>query len=556
MAIDEAKAAALGEEVLDACRTELMMAFRFLDAALWHAPFVSNPSLYRLDTDGSSFQFGPVPLLERYVGDSSEVVRDYLHTLLHCVFRHPYDDAHPSIEAWDIACDIVVESIALEMAGMRWPTPLDEERTRELAAIAKIFGSLNPYRIYRGIVAVLQMGESAEWQSVNYARILEWRNLFFRDTHFLWKRPRDGERGDDRGESGSPRQSADAPSRGEDAAPPSDASEDVGEGVSEEAEAEGAEDAERPDPSEDAPTEADAGLDEMCTPREVRNAKDEQDLSDDADDESAYADHLAELANADPDADSDAEEEAWRDIAKRMEVDLASFAKAMGSGAGSLVMNLQLANRPPVDYAEFLRQFATVSEELKVNDDEFDYVFYTYGLSLYGNMPLVEPLEYQETKRVREFAIAIDTSGSCEGELVRTFVTRTCEILRESEQFGSKVNIHVIQCDARIQRDTKITSLEDLEEYRDTFCAYGGGGTDFRPVFAYVDELVDQGEFEDLRGLIYFTDGEGTYPSQMPAYDTAFVFVDDDPVSRRVPPWAMKIVIDQDGIRAMEEERR
>ena len=34
-----------------------------------------------------------------------------------------------------------------------------------------------------------------------------------------------------------------------------------------------------------------------------------------------------------------------------------------------------------------------------------------YGMELYGNMPLVEPLEYKETDRVREFVIAIDTSG-------------------------------------------------------------------------------------------------------------------------------------------------
>ena len=53
---------------------------------------------------------------------------------------------------------------------------------------------------------------------------------------------------------------------------------------------------------------------------------------------------------------------------------------------------------------------------------------------------------------------------------------------------------------------------------------YGGGGTDFRPSFAYIDSLIEKGEFTNLRGVIYFTDGYGTYPSQMPAYDTAFVY--------------------------------
>ena len=166
-------------------------------------------------------------------------------------------------------------------------------------------------------------------------------------------------------------------------------------------------------------------------------------------------------------------------------------------------------------------------------------------------MPLVEPLEYQETNRVREFVIAIDTSGSTQGELVRSFVTRTCEILRETEQFGSKVNIHIVQCDARVQEDAKIESLRDLEAYRDSFEVRGGGGTDFRPVFDHVGELIEKGEFENLRGLIYFTDGEGIYPTAMPPNDTAFVFIDDDKSSRRVPPWAMKIVMDSEEVRQL-----
>ena len=49
---------------------------------------------------------------------------------------------------------------------------------------------------------------------------------------------------------------------------------------------------------------------------------------------------------------------------------------------------------------------------MKLNPDEFDYNFYTYGFALYENMPLIEPLEYREVKRIREFVIAIDTSGS------------------------------------------------------------------------------------------------------------------------------------------------
>ena len=72
---------------------------------------------------------------------------------------------------------------------------------------------------------------------------------------------------------------------------------------------------------------------------------------------------------------------------------------------------------------------------------------------------------------------------------------------------------------------------------------YGLGGTDFRPVFRYVDELREKNEFENLRGLIYLTDGFGTFPKKKPDYETAFVFVDDGINSYDVPPWAIRLVL-------------
>ena len=74
----------------------------------------------------------------------------------------------------------------------------------------------------------------------------------------------------------------------------------------------------------------------------------------------------------------------------------------------------------------------------------------------------------------------------------------------------------------------------------------GGGGTDFRPAFAYVDRLCAEKKFSNLRGLLYFTDGMGTYPARRPAYDTAFLFLGEKFDDANVPPWAMKVVLDED----------
>ena len=97
---------------------------------------------------------------------------------------------------------------------------------------------------------------------------------------------------------------------------------------------------------------------------------------------------------------------------------------------------------------------------MRLDPDEFDYVFYTYGLKLYENMPLVEPLEYREVKRIREFAIAIDTSGSVARDKVQKFVQKTYNVLKSAESFFSRINLHIIQCDAKIQEDVKITTQE------------------------------------------------------------------------------------------------
>ena len=158
-------------------------------------------------------------------------------------------------------------------------------------------------------------------------------------------------------------------------------------------------------------------------------------------------------------------------------------------------------------------------------------------------MPLIEPLEYRDSRRIHDFVIAIDTSGSVAGEQVQRFLQKTYNILQEHDSFAAAVNIHIIQCDAAVQSDVIITSSEDFERYLAGMEIRGLGGTDFRPVFTYVDELDRQGVFSDLRGLLYFTDGLGTFPEKMPDYKTAFIFVDEGYSTPEVPAWAMKVVL-------------
>ena len=150
----------------------------------------------------------------------------------------------------------------------------------------------------------------------------------------------------------------------------------------------------------------------------------------------------------------------WQNVAERMQMDLETFSKQQGDTAGNMMQNLQEVNREKYDYTSFLKKFAVMGEAMKVNDDEFDYIFYTYGMQLFPErrMPLIEPLEYKEVKRIREFVIAIDTSGSVIGDEVQAFVTKTYNILKSTDSFFSKVNLHILQCDAEVQEHVKITT--------------------------------------------------------------------------------------------------
>lgn len=245
----------------------------------------------------------------------------------------------------------------------------------------------------------------------------------------------------------------------------------------------------------------------------------------------------------------------WQHIAEQMQTDLETFNKQRGDEAGGMMQNLRAVNREKYDYTAFLKKFAVMGEAMRINDDEFDYVFYSYGLQLFPEkrMPLIEPLEYKNVKRIREFVIAIDTSGSVMGEQVQAFLQKTYNILQSTESFFSRINVHIIQCDEDIQEDIKITSREEFDHYLQTMAIKGLGGTDFRPVFQRVDEMIRDGEFANLKGLIYFTDGYGLFPERMPAYKTAFVFVEDGCEIPEVPVWAMKLVLTREEVEEMAE---
>ncbi len=248
------------------------------------------------------------------------------------------------------------------------------------------------------------------------------------------------------------------------------------------------------------------------------------------------------------DTDRSQKEDEWENISKRVQVDMETSSRKAGSESGAMLMDLKELHRERYDYGAFLRKFSVLGEELMINDDEFDNIFYTYGLELYGDLPLVEPLEYKEVHRIRDFVIAVDTSASTSGDLLQKFLQKTYNILKESENFFSKVNLYLIQADLEVQEVTYIEDVSKLEEYIARLKLKGKGGTDFRPVFEYVNTLLEEQRFRKLKGLIYFTDGYGAFPKQKPPYDAAFLFMRDENGEPEVPAWAIKLVLEEEDL--------
>ena len=108
-----------------------------------------------------------------------------------------------------------------------------------------------------------------------------------------------------------------------------------------------------------------------------------------------------------------------------------------------------------------------------------------------------------------KIAVAIDTSASIDESSLNSFLTELEAIM----QSFSNYQIELIECDYKIQNTTRLTPLEPIISK-----VKGGGSTDFRPVFEYLEKLN-----EDFKFLIYFSDGEGIFPNYIPFIDTLWV---------------------------------
>lgn len=120
-----------------------------------------------------------------------------------------------------------------------------------------------------------------------------------------------------------------------------------------------------------------------------------------------------------------------------------------------------------------------------------------------------------------EIVVGIDTSGSIGQRQLDQFFGELRGILSEVRP----TKIHVVWCDSFVH---KVDEVEDEQEVGG-LKPKGGGGTDFVPVFKWIDD-------NDLMpdALVYLTDGYGTFPAEPPRYP---VIWGDIAANSKAYPW-------------------
>ena len=93
------------------------------------------------------------------------------------------------------------------------------------------------------------------------------------------------------------------------------------------------------------------------------------------------------------------QEKQWQEISEKMRTNMETCSKDAAEMAGDLYDYIKIATRERYDYKRFLQKFTTLREEIRLDLDSYDYIYYTYGLNHYGNMPLIEALEYKEVRK-------------------------------------------------------------------------------------------------------------------------------------------------------------
>lgn len=196
-------------------------------------------------------------------------------------------------------------------------------------------------------------------------------------------------------------------------------------------------------------------------------------------------------------------------------VQAATAAAAQGKLPGSLKRFVDEIVNGKVDWRAVLRRFMTDSAREDYSYARTNRKFASLGIFLPGL--------YSEA--MGEICAVIDTSGSINAEILKEFSGEISDIRAQARPSMTRV----IYCDACVNH---IDEFDQHDDFR--LEGHGGGGTDFRPPFTWLEE-----HGVEPRVLVYLTDGYGPFPSHPPEYPVLWLMTTDV-----VPPWGEVVRIE------------
>lgn len=182
--------------------------------------------------------------------------------------------------------------------------------------------------------------------------------------------------------------------------------------------------------------------------------------------------------------------------------------RTQGTIPGAMQLLINEILHPKVAWEQHLRSTMT----RKAGEPKLDWRFRNRRLA--GRTP--DPMFYAKVghKGCGIIGVGYDTSGSCvDPKVQQRFFSEMAGIAKDL----NPEKMVIIWCDATVQRVDDLDSPTDLTELRNEINkaggAPGGGGTDFRPIFEYVEKHQLKPDM-----LIVLTDTYGTFPESAPGF--------------------------------------
>jgi len=221
--------------------------------------------------------------------------------------------------------------------------------------------------------------------------------------------------------------------------------------------------------------------------------------------------------------------------------DRAQKCQSYGSGAGEGCFEITEGNGTPMDYRSILHSLRNLAVSTGVEDFP-DPIYYTYGMELYDDITLVEPLEEAEKSILDTVVVAVDTSGSCIDKLP-VFLRESNSLFSDLSDNTTVKHIWYMECDDDVNKDVFVDGTGDIDDIFAHKNKYqGGGGTDFRPVFNRIAEYEKQGG--KVSCLIYYSDCDGPFPANEPDYPCYFILPEKNNENYTyVPDWVTTITL-------------